>query len=108
MIVHAEEPQRIAAALAALLRVPRATGPGGACKVGAGLRVLPRSTAASEVDRLLLPIGRPVEDVIEVACAHGFHAEELGRSGIVEFWVDEHMLVELVTSDARSRPTLAA
>jgi hypothetical protein len=108
MIVYAEDPQRIAAALAALLGVPCATGPGGACKVGVAVRVLPRSNVACEVDRLLLPIARPVEDVIEIGCAHGFHAEELGRSGIVEFWVDEHMLVELVTSDARTRPTLAA
>jgi hypothetical protein len=108
MIVRAEHAERTAAALAVLLEASAIGGPGGSWIIGAMLRVLPAVTSGEGVERLLLSIARPVEDVIEIACMHGFHAEELGRTGLVEFWIGENMLVELVTSDAPRRALLAA
>jgi len=109
MIVHAEDPQRAAGAIGALARVGANAGPGGSWTVGRIARVLPRATPApSGIARLLLHVDVSVEDVIGIACTQGFHAEELGRTGLVEFWVGENMLVELVTSDAPSRALLAA
>ena len=107
MIVRAEHPERAAAALAALLGAPSSISPGGRA-VGGRITVLPAESSASIIERLPLPVARTVEQVIEIACMHGFHAEELGRSGLVEFWIGEAMAVELVTSDARTLPALAA
>jgi hypothetical protein len=108
MIVRAEHAERAAAALAALLDSAALRGSGGSWIIGSTLRVLPSPAAGAMVERLLLPIARSVEDVVEIACTHGYHAEELGRSGLVEFWIAEDMLVELVTSDARGPALLAA
>jgi hypothetical protein len=109
MIVHAENPKRAAGAIAALAGLRACVGPGGTWTVGGTVRVLPRADPApSGIVRLLLHVDLPVEEVIVIACAHGFHAEELGRSGIMEFWIDEQLLVELVTPEAMSRPPLAA
>lgn len=108
MIIRTEDPGRAAAALADLEGTEATRGPGGAWTVGMKLRVLPGAGYGAGVERLVLPIGRSVEQVIEIACEHGFHAEELARTGFVEFWIAENMLVELVTADARIRPSLAA
>jgi len=108
VIIRAQHPESTAAALAALTGTPAAMGPGGAWTVGTDLRVLPGTSGRPRIERLLLPIGQPVERVIEIACTHGFHAEELGRSGFVEFWIGENMLVELVTTDATDEALLAA
>ena len=109
MIVHAEGPQRAAGAIAALAGVRVNAGPGGSWTVGRIARLLPRATPApSNIARLLLHVDGSVEEVIGIACAQGFHAGELERSGIMEFWIDEHLLVELVTPEALSRSTLAA
>ena len=109
MIVHAEDPKRAAGAIAALTSLRACMGPGGTWTVGGTVRILPRANPApSGIARLLLHVDLPVEEVIMVACAQGFHAEELGRSGIMEFWIDEQVLVELVTPEALSRPSLAA
>jgi hypothetical protein len=109
MIVHAEDPQRAAGAIVTLAGVRASMGPGGAWTVGEIARVLPRANSApSGIARLLLHVDASVEEVIGIACAQGFHAGELGRSGIMEFWIDEHLLVELVTAEARISHTLAA
>jgi len=109
MIVHAEGPQRAAGAIAALAGVRVNAAPGGSWTVGRIARVLPRAIPTpSSIPRLLLHVDASVEEVIGIACAQGFHAGELGRSGTMEFWIDEHLLVELVTAEARSSHTLAA
>lgn len=109
MIVNAEDVQRAAGAIAAAAGVRANAGPGGSWTVGRIARLLPRTTPApSNIARLLLHVDASVEEVIGIACAQGFHAGELERSGIMEFWIDEHLLVELVTPEALSRSTLAA
>ena len=110
MIVHAEEPQRAAAVLAALLGARTRMRTGNAWTVGGAVHVLhgrPDTSAGAGIARLFLETGHSVEAVMEIACAHGFHAEELGRTGLVEFWIGETMLIELVTSDASDRLDLA-
>ncbi|GAO40512.1 hypothetical protein SCH01S_48_01740 [Sphingomonas changbaiensis NBRC 104936] len=111
MIVHAEDPQRTAAALAVLLAAPTSMRAGNVWTVGGAVHVLegrPDNPSGAGIARLLLETAMPVEGVMEIACAHGFHAEELHRSGLVEFWIGEAMLIELVTSDATDRLDLAA
>lgn len=111
IVIYAEQPQRTATALAALLAAPINKRAAGAWTVAGAVHVVSGCTdvpSATGLARVLLQTGHSVEGVMEVACAHGFHAEELGRTGIVEFWIGEAMLVELVTSDASARFDLAA
>jgi hypothetical protein len=83
--IAVESPDRAAAALAALTR-------------GARFRFAAGRRAASLVE---LPVSTPlsVEQVVELACRLGFHAEEV-RLGVLEFWIDEWTILEVLTPEA--------
>jgi len=101
LVVHAQDPARAAGAIAALVGGRSSPRPGGRWSIARIAAVVPRAAAARPgITRLLLAIDLGPEQVIEIACAHGFHAEELRRSGVIEFWIDEHAVVELVTTAA--------
>ncbi|MBS0502795.1 MAG: hypothetical protein JSS55_03135 [Proteobacteria bacterium] len=61
--------------------------------------VMFRQRAAGDGERIAeLAVMTPhsAEQIVEIACAEGFHAEPVGRG--VEFWIDEHCLFLLRTA----------
>jgi hypothetical protein len=109
-----DHPHRAAEALAALQGgAHRArTQPDGSWAVApAGERQAPvlfRPRAGTLPDRTLcLDVSTPhsVERVIELACAHGFHAEETDQ--FIEFWIDEDLLLKVWHVTAEPFPLAA-
>lgn len=103
--IAVEAPGRAAAALAELTggRAGRPPGANHCLVIATGLRIAlaPAAPAPNGRPVLVLPLETPlaVERVIESACAHGFHAEEI-RRGVLEFWIDEFAALEVATPEA--------
>lgn len=101
--ISVEAPARAAAALATLMqgRAVRLAAASAFVTFGQDARI--------EILRRLQPLPAPVslpvrsdlsvEQVIETACAVGCHAEEI-RPGVLEFWVDECVALDVFTPEA--------
>lgn len=103
--IAVDQPDRAAAALAELISGHAARfAPQGDAVVLAGAMRIGLAAAGERPRRgvtvLPLTTGYSVEQVIDAACRHGFHAEET-RHGVLEFWIDEHTAIELATPEAK-------
>lgn len=103
--IAVEAPARAAEALVALLpgQAVRHASVSGCSVVARDLRILfaPLSQCGRAREVLVLPLATrlSVEQVIETACALGFHAEETAY-GTLEFWIDEGFALALTTPEA--------
>ena len=104
--INVESPARAAAALAELLgaHVMSPAGSDRCLVLGSDLRVsvLQAGRASGEIVALPVRTSLSVEEVIAAACAHGCHAEEV-RHGVLEFWLGEWTVLQVITAEFASR-----
>jgi hypothetical protein len=110
--VYVESLDRAAEAVAALLpgAVVCRTGAGGCSVAVEDMRVLFTSARVRNDSVVTLPVATScsVEQVIEIACSLGHHAEEVAP-GTLEFWIDEGFALALITpGSAMAAPRLLA
>ena len=101
--IPVEDPRRAAQALAALrggLSCESDKGGWTVAEPDGLIRFAPRATGGS-LARLRVETDHPIEQIVELACTIGFHAEPIDEDRTVECWIDEYLLIE-------ARPALAA